>query len=83
VFFGANLAFSKDILKTKEHFHSTSAMYSIQKRMMETFLPGVVSSYSEMQWREAPYHSPIVSTKQKTKRTTKRNQQDSEGDYQG
>jgi hypothetical protein len=36
---------------------------------METFLPGVVSSYSEMQWRERQFtlSFTIVSTKQKTK----------------
>jgi hypothetical protein len=47
-------------------------MYSIQKRMMETFLPGVVSSYSEMQWREdsLPYHSPPFQQSKKRKRTT-------------
>jgi hypothetical protein len=34
---------------------------------METFLPGVVSSYSEMQWRESSLPFTYRLTKQKTK----------------
>jgi calcineurin-like phosphoesterase family protein len=52
---------------------------------METFLPGVVSSYSEMQWRETVYliiHLPFQQSKNEREQP-KRNQQDSEGDYQG
>jgi hypothetical protein len=64
-------AFSKDILKTKEHFHSTSAMYSIQEKNDGDIFPGVVSSYSEMQWRrQVTLSFTYRSTKQKTKRTT-------------
>jgi hypothetical protein len=52
--------------------------------MMETFLPGVVSSYSEMQWRESSLPFTYRFNKAKNEREQpKRNQQDSEGDYQG
>jgi hypothetical protein len=56
-------------------------MYSIpEKRMMETFLPGVVSSYSEMQERKTVYliiHYRF--NKAKTKENQRNQSQDSEG----
>ena len=51
--FAANLAFSKDVLKDKATIAlSVNDLLNSRKRIMETFLPGIVSSYSEMQWRE-------------------------------
>ena len=48
-----NLAFSKDILKDKATIAlNISDVFNSRKRIMETFIPNVVSSYSEMQWRE-------------------------------
>ena len=85
--FGANLAFSKDILKDKGTLSfNISDVFNSRKRMMETFLPGVVSSYSEMQWRERQFTLSFTYRFNKAKNEReqpKRNQQDSEGDYQG
>lgn len=51
--FAANLAFSKDVLKDKATIAlNVNDLFNSRKRIMETFLPGIVSSYSEMQWRE-------------------------------
>ena len=85
--FGANLAFSKDILKDKGTLSfNISDVFNSRKRMMETFLPGVVSSYSEMQWRERQFTLSFTYRFNKAKNEReqpKRNQNDNEGDYQG
>ncbi|MFN7045248.1 MAG: TonB-dependent receptor domain-containing protein [Flavobacterium sp.] len=48
-----NLAFSKDLLKDKASLSlNISDVFNSRKRIMETEIPNVVSSYSEMQWRE-------------------------------
>ena len=48
-----NLAFSKDFLKDKASLSlNISDVFNSRKRIMETEIPNVVSSYSEMQWRE-------------------------------
>jgi outer membrane receptor protein involved in Fe transport len=50
--FSANLAFSKDILKDQGTLSlNVSDVFNSRKRMNETFLTGVVDSYSEQQWR--------------------------------
>ena len=50
--FSANLAFSKDVLKDKETVTlNVNDVFNGRKRIMETYLPGVLSSRSEMQWR--------------------------------
>ncbi|MEY4433385.1 MAG: hypothetical protein RLZZ44_1519 [Bacteroidota bacterium] len=50
--FSANLAFSKDVLKDKGTFTlNVNDVFNGRKRIMETYLPGVLSSRSEMQWR--------------------------------
>ncbi len=85
--FGANLALSKDVLKDKGTLSfNISDVFNSRKRMMETFLPGVVSSYSEMQWRERQFTLSFTYRFNKAKNEReqpKRNQNDSEGDYQG
>ena len=54
--FSANLAFSKDVLKDKGTISfNVSDVFNSRKRTVETFLPGVVNSYSEMQWRERQF----------------------------
>ncbi|HLF51416.1 TonB-dependent receptor domain-containing protein [Flavobacterium sp.] len=54
--FGANLAFSKDVLKDKGTLSfNISDVFNSRKRIMETYIPGTVSSYSEMQWRERQF----------------------------
>jgi hypothetical protein len=48
-----NLAFSKDILKDKGTISlNVSDVFNSRKRIMETNIANVVSSYSEMQWRQ-------------------------------
>lgn len=48
-----NLAFSKDILKDKATIAlNVSDVFNSRKRIMETNIPNVVNSYSEMQWRQ-------------------------------
>jgi len=47
-----NLAFSKDVLKDKGTISvNVSDVFNSRKRIMETNIPNIVSSYSEMQWR--------------------------------
>ncbi|MBY0487417.1 MAG: TonB-dependent receptor [Flavobacteriaceae bacterium] len=51
--FAANLAFSKDVLKDKGTVAlGVNDVFNSRKRKYSTFLPGVVDSYSEMQWRK-------------------------------
>lgn len=51
--FSANLGFSKDVLKDKGTIAlNVQDLFNSRKRIYETFLPGVLESYSEMQWRE-------------------------------
>ncbi len=50
--FSMNLAFSKDVLKDKGTIAlNISDVFNSRKRIMETFIPGLVESYGEMQWR--------------------------------
>lgn len=50
--FSANLAFSKDVLKDKATIAlNINDIFNGRKRIMETYLPGVLSSRAEMQWR--------------------------------
>lgn len=54
--FSANLAFSKDVLKEKGTVSfNVSDVFNSRKRIMETYLPGVLNSHSEMQWRERQF----------------------------
>mgnify|MGYP006179604781 FL=1 len=48
-----NMAFSKDVLKDKGTIAlNVSDLFNSRKRIMETNIPNIVNSYSEMQWRE-------------------------------
>ncbi len=50
--FSMNLAFSKDILKDKGTVaFNISDVFNSRKRISETYIPGQVDSYGEMQWR--------------------------------
>ncbi|HLP63056.1 TonB-dependent receptor domain-containing protein [Flavobacterium sp.] len=54
--FAMNLAFSKDILKDKGTLaFNVSDVFNSRKRIMETLIPGSISSYAEMQWRERQF----------------------------
>ena len=88
--FSANLAFSKDIMKEKGTLaFNVSDVFNSRKRIMETYLPGIVSSYSEMQWRVRQFSLSFTYrfNKQKNDREKqpKRNQNENGdgGDFQG
>ncbi|MFV8369662.1 TonB-dependent receptor domain-containing protein [Flavobacterium sp. LB2R40] len=86
--FSANLAFSKDILKDKGTLSfNISDVFNSRKRMMETFLPGFASSYSEMQWRERQFSLSFTyrfnKPKNEKEKQPRKTQNDNEGDYQG
>jgi outer membrane receptor for ferrienterochelin and colicins len=50
--FGANLAFSKDVMKEKGTVaFNVSDVFNSRIRAIETFLPGAIDSFSEFQWR--------------------------------
>jgi outer membrane receptor protein involved in Fe transport len=87
--FSANLAFSKDIMKDKGTVSfNISDVFNSRKRIMETNLPGVLNSYSEMQWRVRQFNLSFTYrfNKQKNeKEKPKKNQNENGdgGDFQG
>lgn len=83
-----NLAFSKDILKDKGTIAlNVSDVFNSRKRIMETEIPNVVSSYSEMQWRERQVMLTFTYrfNKQKNERDRQPRREDNggEGDFMG
>lgn len=85
--FAANLAFSKDVLKDKGTLSfNISDVFNSRKRITENYLQGVVSSYSEMQWRQRQFSLSFTYRFNKPKNERERprpNQNDNEGDFQG
>jgi outer membrane receptor protein involved in Fe transport len=86
--FGANLAFSKDVLKDKGTISfNISDVFNSRKRIMETYLPGIVSSYAEMQWRERQFSLSFTYrfNKQKNEREKqpKKNENGDGSEFQG
>lgn len=86
--FAANLAFSKDIMKDKGTLSfNVSDVFNSRKRNMETYLPGVVSSYNEMQWRERQFSLSFTyrfnKPKNEKEKQPRKMQNDNEGDFQG
>ncbi|SHM13968.1 Outer membrane receptor for ferrienterochelin and colicins [Flavobacterium xanthum] len=85
--FAANLAFSKDVMKEKGTLaFNISDVFNSRKRIMENNLPGIVNSYSEMQWRERQFSLSFTYRFNKPKNERERprqNQNEGEGDYQG
>ena len=78
-----NLAFSKDILKDKGTIAlNVSDVFNSRKRIMETEIPNVVSSYSEMQWRERQIMLSFTYrfNKQKNERDRQPKREDNGGD---
>ncbi|MES2748147.1 MAG: outer membrane beta-barrel family protein [Bacteroidota bacterium] len=84
----ANLAFSKDVLKDKGTLaFNISDVFNSRKRIMDTYLPGVVESHGEMQWRERQFTLSFTyrfnkpkNEKEKPKRPT---QDDGGGEFPG
>ena len=49
----ANLGFSKDLLKDKATLSlNVQDVFNSRKRIFETYIPGVLNSYTELQWRK-------------------------------
>ena len=83
-----NLAFSKDFLKDKASLSlNISDVFNSRKRISETEIPNVVSSYSEMQWRERQVMLTFTYrfNKQKNERDRQPRREDNggEGDFMG
>ncbi len=85
--FAVNLAFSKDVLKDKGTIaFNVSDLLNSRKRLMETFIPGEISSYAEMQWRERQFTLSFTyrfNKKKNEQEKPKRQQQEDGGDFQG
>lgn len=85
--FAMNLGFSKDVLKDKGTVAlNVSDVFNSRKMMSETFLPGVVESYSEMQWRVRQFSLSFTYRFNKPKNERekpKRNMNEGEMEYQG
>jgi outer membrane receptor protein involved in Fe transport len=86
--FAANLAFSKDIMKDKGTLSfNVSDVFNSRKRIMETYIPGLVSSYSEMQWRQRQFSLSFTyrfnKPKNEKEKQPKKNMNEGEGDFQG
>lgn len=83
-----NLAFSKDILKEKGSISlNVSDVFNSRKRIMETNIPNVVSSYSEMQWRVRQVMLTFTyrfnKQKSEKERQPRREDNGGEGDFMG
>jgi outer membrane receptor for ferrienterochelin and colicins len=87
--FAMNLAFSKDILKDKGTLaFNVSDVFNSRKRIMETFIPGSIDSYAEMQWRVRQvtfsftyrFNKP-KNEREKPKRTLQDNDNGGGGDF--
>ena len=83
-----NLAFSKDVLKDKASISlNVSDVFNSRKRIMETNIPNVVNSYSEMQWRVRQVMLTFTyrfnKQKNEKERQPKRDDNGGEGDFMG
>ncbi len=83
-----NLAFSKDILKDKGTISlNVSDVFNSRKRIMETNIANVVSSYSEMQWRQRQVMLTFTyrfnKQKNEKERQPRREDNGGEGEFMG
>ena len=85
--FSMNLAFSKDVLKDKGTINfNISDVFNSRKRIMESYLPAVVDSYGEMQWRVRQFNLSFTyrfNVQKNEKEKRKGNQQEDGGDFPG
>ena len=85
--FGANVAFSKDVLKDKATIaFNVSDVFNSRIRKNETLVPGSFSSDSEFQWRARQFTLSFTYrfNKKKSEREPRRpNQQEDGGDFPG
>ena len=86
--FSMNLALSKDVFKDKGTVaFNVSDVFNSRKRIMDTYLSGIVNSHSEMQWRQRQVNLSFtyrfnVQKNERDKRP-KGNQQEDNGDFPG
>ncbi|WP_298155427.1 outer membrane beta-barrel family protein [Flavobacterium sp.] len=85
--FGANLGFSKDLLKDKATLAlNVQDVFNSRKRINDTYLPSL-NSHSEMQWRVRQVNLSFTyrfnKKKAERERQPKREQGDDGGDFQG
>jgi outer membrane receptor for ferrienterochelin and colicins len=83
----ANTALSKDILKDKATIAlNVQDIFNSRKMKNETFIPGELRSYSEMQWRERQitlsftYRFNMTKSDRQKEQQQQRNQQQDNGD---
>lgn len=84
--YGINLAFSKDVLKDKGTIaFNVSDLFNSRKRIIETNIENVVSSYSEMQMRVRQINLSFTYrfNKQKNERDKPRREDGGEGEFMG
>lgn len=84
--YGVNLAFSKDVLKDKGTIAlNVSDLFNSRKRIIETNIENVVSSYSEMQMRVRQINISFTYrfNKQKNEREKPRREEGGEGEFMG
>jgi hypothetical protein len=83
----ANLALSKDILKDKGTLSlNVQDVFNSRKRIFETYIPGTLNSYSEMQWRVRSVNFSFTYRFNRKKSERDRQPQkenDMEGEFQG
>lgn len=82
--FGMNLGFSKDILKDKATIaFNISDVFNSRKRVMDTYLPGLVETNAEMQWRVRQFTLSFTyrfnKLKNEKEKPVKKLNQDNEG----
>jgi outer membrane receptor protein involved in Fe transport len=84
--YGVNLAFSKDVLKDKGTIAlNVSDVFNSKKRIIETHIENVVSSYSEMQMRvrQITLSFTYRFNKKKTDKERTKREEGGEGDFIG
>lgn len=87
--FSMNLAFSKDVLKDKGTVSlNVSDVFNSRKNINETYIPGQVDSYGEMQWRKRQINFSFtyrfnVQKNDKERKPRTGGQQDDGGDFPG
>ena len=77
----ANTSLSKDVLKDKGTIAlNVSDIFNSRKRINETFIPGEINSYDEMQWRERQINLSFTYRFNKQKNERERQQRRENGE---
>jgi outer membrane receptor for ferrienterochelin and colicins len=83
----ANLGFSKDVLKDKGTIAlNVQDVFNSRRRMFETNLPGVLNSYSELQWMSRQMNFSFTyrfNKKKEDRNKTQKRESDNGEDFQG